>query len=537
MQSKKDQSLEALRKILLQKDQLKLDQLEKELSSVKQQIADKESLISSLDPVIADLLERKISNSKEEMAAALAPIMGDAIRQQIADAKDDVVDALYPIIGKTIRKSVAEAMKKLVETINQKIDQALRQNLFKKFLHSKITGVPEGELVLKDAMPFKIEEIFLIHKESGLLLSYFSAKGTGVKVDEELISGMLTAIRNFVSEAFTSAEEQELDEIQYGDSKILLDMGHHSYLAIVISGIEPGQFIDDVHNLNRKIHNRYCKFLRQFDGDITQFGEMPRLLKSFTRKYDANPDVKKTQKSRPFLRYIFVGLLLIFLIVFAIKKIPGYLVSKKIQDKTEKTTESIPELSSEDVISQIHQRMSQVEGLKNLAPKFIVDNNQVTIEGMVPSIEIKRKLGYLVSEISGVRVVINNLEVQDDQEVLFENAKSFLDSCMIYFNVAGETIPQKEYQKLTEVFNCTRGLNNIELVIKGYSDNLADSAYNLRLSEQRARSVSSYLTSIGFPGDNIVVESHGEQSAIASNQTGEGRAKNRRVEFDIIRKR
>ena len=175
MQSKKDKSLEALKKIILHEDQQKLKQLEQDLSALSKQIADKESLISSLDPVIADLLERKISDSKEEMAEALAPIMGDAIRQQIADAKDDVVDALYPIIGKTIRKSVAEAMKKLVETVNQKIDKALRQNLFKKFLQSKITGVPEGELVLKDAMPFKIEEIFLIHKESGLLLSHFSA--------------------------------------------------------------------------------------------------------------------------------------------------------------------------------------------------------------------------------------------------------------------------------------------------------------------------------------------------------------------------
>jgi outer membrane protein OmpA-like peptidoglycan-associated protein len=537
MQSKKDQSLDTLRKILLQKDQRKLKQLEQELSSIKQQIADKESLILSLDPVIADLLERKISNSKEEMAEALAPIMGDAIRQQIADAKDDVVDALYPIIGKTIRKSVAEAMKKLVETINQKIDRALRQNLFKKFFYSKISGVPEGELVLKDAMPFKIEEIFLIHKESGLLLSHVSAKGTGVKVDEELISGMLTAIRNFVSEAFSSGEEQELDEIQYGDSKILLNMGHYSYLAIVISGIEPAQFIDDVHNLSRKIHNRYFKPLRQFDGDITHFSEMPKLLNSFTRGYDAKQNVRKTQKSKPFLVYIFIGLLLIFLFVFALKKIPDYLANRKFLGKIEKTSESIPELSSEDVINQIHQQMSRVEDLKNLAPKFIVHNEQVIIEGTVPNIEIKRKLSYLVSEISGVKFVINNLEIQDDQDVLLEHAKSFLDSCVIYFDVDGDAVPQRENPKLAAVLNCTRGLNNIELVIKGYSDNLADSVYNLKLSEQRARSVSNYLISRGFPIENIVIQGYGKQSAIASNQTEEGRAKNRRVEFDIIRKR
>jgi hypothetical protein len=377
MQSKKDRSLEALKKILLHEDQLKLKQLETELSALRNQIADKESLISSLDPVIADLLERKIASSKEEMAAALAPIMGDAIRHQIADAKEDVVDALYPIIGKTIRKSVAEAMKNLVETVNQKIDKALRQNLFKKFIQSKITGVPGSELVLKDAMPFQIEEIFLIHKESGLLLSHVSSKNAGVKIDQDLISGMLTAIRNFVSEAFVSDEDQDLEEIQYGSSKILLDMGHHSYIAVVISGIEPGQFDNGIRTLNQKIHNRYHKPLRQFDGDITQFGEMPRLLKSFLKKYDTNIEVRKPKKSKPYLRYLLFALVLICLTIFAFKKIPDYLSNWKIQNKMKAKIEAIPELS--------HQKI-----------KCSASNGRLTIKGDVRSLHQKEQVDSLV---------------------------------------------------------------------------------------------------------------------------------------------
>jgi len=536
MQSKKDRQLEALRKILLQEDQQKLKQLEQELTALSKQIADKESLISSLDPVIADLLERKISNSKEEMAEALAPIMGDAIRQQIADAKDDVVDALYPIIGKTIRKSVAEAMKKLVETVNQKIDKALRHNFFKKFLHSRITGVPERELVLKDAMPFKIEEIFLIHKESGLLLSHFSAKEAGVKVDEELISGMLTAIQSFVSEAFTTAEDQDLDEIQYGDSKILIDMGHYSYLAIVISGIEPIQFSDDIHNLSRKIHNRYYKPLRQFDGDITQFGEMPKLLKRFTQKYEDRLDVKKPQKSKPYLLYILISLLIIFSAIFALKKIPVYISNWKTQSERKETPGAVSNLSSHELINQIFQRMYQSTDLRTLQPDFIVVDNQVTIEGKAPSIEIKRKLGYLVSEIAGVKIVINNLEVHKNKELSTEAIRAFLRENMICFGADDAVIPEIETGKLDTIIEYLAGCEDT-LAIKGYSDNLADSAYNLDLSEQRAQTVADYLTARGFPASRIAIETFGEQFPIASNDTQEGRAKNRRVEFDIIRKR
>ena len=313
-------------------------------------------------------------------------------------------------------------------------------------------------------------------------------------------------------------------------------MGHYSYLAIVISGIEPARFNDDIHNLSRKIHNQYYRPLRQFDGDITQFGEMPKLLKRFTRKYDAKPGIKKPQKSRPYLLYILIGLLLISLTLFAIKKIPGFITNWKTQNASRKTTEAIPNLSSHEMINHILQRMSQSADFQNIQPDFIVEDNHVTIEGKVPSIEIKRKLGYLVSEIARVKIVINNLEVNKNIELSIEEIRVFLRENMICFEADDAVIPEFEFGKLNTIIEYLAGCEDT-LAIKGYSDNLADSAYNLNLSEQRAQSVADYLTARGFPASRIAIETYGEQFPIASNETEDGRAKNRRVEFDIIRKR
>ncbi|MBC8180188.1 hypothetical protein H8E88_03605 [candidate division KSB1 bacterium] len=242
MQADNDKSLNVLKEILLKEDKDKLQHLTTGFSRLKTQIEDKESLINSLEPVIGDLLERKIASSRDEMADALAPIMGEAIKRQVSEAKDDVVDALYPVIGKTIRKSVAEAMKNLVETVNQKIDSTFRGKLFAKQVQSKVTGISKGELILKDALPFHVEEIFLIHKSSGLLIAHVSSAKAESSVDQELVSGMLTAIKDFVGEAFKTENKQDLNEIQYGDSKILLDFGNYSYLATEITGIEPRDF-------------------------------------------------------------------------------------------------------------------------------------------------------------------------------------------------------------------------------------------------------------------------------------------------------
>lgn len=532
MPSTTDRSLEALKKILLQEDQLKLKRLETEIARLQKQIADKESLIASLDPVIADLLERKIANSKDEMAAALAPIMSDAIKRQIADARDEVVDALYPIIGKIIRKSVAEAMKKLVDTINQKIDQALRRSLFKKRIQSKITGVPEGELLLKEAMPFKIEEVFLIHKESGLLLSHVSSRQAEVKVDEDLIGGMLTAIRNFVSEAFETDKTQDLNEIRYGDSKILVDVGHHSYLAIVMSGVEPDRFKDDILNLSRKIHKRYSKPLRLFDGDITQFGEMTRSLKNFIQKYDRKPEATRPPKAKPYFLYLLLSGLLICLIILGINRIPSYLASRSAQEQIP----TVSELRQQEIINEIRQRMAQSDELRNLNANFLFEGDQLIIEGKVPNLKLKRDVSYLVSEFAETRFIINNLAIQDEA-LSFDAVKQYLDRCTIGFDANNSVIAEKYYGQLDSVLLWLNALERVQLVIKGYSDNLADSVYNLTLSEQRAKSVANYLVAKGLPDTTIRVEFYGEENAIASNETEPGRAQNRRVEFEIIPKK
>lgn len=590
MTSKKDKSIDALRQILLHDDLTRLKKLESDILHLKDQIADKESLIASLDPVIADLLERKIAVSRDEMAQALAPIMGEAIRRQVAEAKEDVIDALYPVIGKVIRKSVAEAMKKFIESVNQKIDQTLRSRLFKKRVQSKLTGVSEAELILKDALPFKIEEIFLIHKDSGVLIAHVSSKETEVTVDQELISGMLTAIRDFVAEAFKTDKDQDLEEIQYGDSKILLEMGHHSYLALVVSGFEPADFQDDVRNLARRIHNRYYKFLRQFNGEMTKSGEITKNLMKFYEKYQARKLTKATVKSRPYLLYLLIFVLLILIAIFAVRKIPDFLAQQQLQHSIEARFESVPELSHQNIkcrvsngwltvtgnvptikhiklvdsvshqiegikgfnnrlivsdentfaaaiTQQINQKLQESSHLRDLEPRFITEDDQVIIEGNVPNLATKREIGFIVSEIAGVRWVINNLVVQKDSTLSLEEIRKILKQHTVYFNVNDAIIPEDEARKLDAVLHLVQNLSDMKLIIKGYSDISSTPDYNLRLSEQRAKIVAEELVAKNFPSSRIIIQYFGDNNPIASNDTEEGRAKNRRVEFDVVKER
>ena len=76
---------------------------------------------------------------------------------------------------------------------------------------------------------------------------------------------------------------------------------------------------------------------------------------------------------------------------------------------------------------------------------------------------------------------------------------------------------------------------NLEVVIAiGHTDAIGTDAYNQKLSVRRAEAVKKYLSSKGVEGNRIYTEGKGEKQPVADNKTREGRAKNRRVELEVI---
>ena len=88
--------------------------------------------------------------------------------------------------------------------------------------------------------------------------------------------------------------------------------------------------------------------------------------------------------------------------------------------------------------------------------------------------------------------------------------------------------------KLDDLAAKVRGVNLEVVIAIGHADSIGSDAYNQALSVRRAESVKAYLVSKGIEANRIYTEGKGEKQPVADNRTREGRAKNRRVEIEVI---
>ncbi|MEC9406404.1 MAG: OmpA family protein [Pseudomonadota bacterium] len=111
------------------------------------------------------------------------------------------------------------------------------------------------------------------------------------------------------------------------------------------------------------------------------------------------------------------------------------------------------------------------------------------------------------------------------------NQELILDGVHFEFNKA--TLRPDARTILDRVAKSLRDQVDVKAEIAGHTDSIGSAAYNQKLSQERAASVRSYLVSKGVSAENLISNGYGETQPIATNDTEDGRARNRRVELRL----
>jgi OOP family OmpA-OmpF porin len=103
-----------------------------------------------------------------------------------------------------------------------------------------------------------------------------------------------------------------------------------------------------------------------------------------------------------------------------------------------------------------------------------------------------------------------------------------------FFDYDKSVVKPEGKAKLDDLADKVKGINLEVVIAVGHTDSRGSDAYNQKLSVRRAEAVKAYLISKGIESNRVYTEGKGEGQPVADNATSEGRAKNRRVEVEVV---
>src|SRR5205823_2696969 len=151
-----------LRSLLVGPEQTQLDQLRERLDDLRVHPEE-------VSQVLAEAIHLR-SNHDKQLTTALLPTVEEALRISVQRNPRVLVDTLFPMMGPAIRKAITTALRSMLDSLNRSLEIGLSLRGLKWRLEALRTGKPFAEVVLLHTLNYRVEQVFLIHKETGLLL-------------------------------------------------------------------------------------------------------------------------------------------------------------------------------------------------------------------------------------------------------------------------------------------------------------------------------------------------------------------------------
>jgi outer membrane protein OmpA-like peptidoglycan-associated protein len=272
---------------------------------------------------VSEVLPSAITHGSQkdaELSKATLPLVEENIRQSVIRNPDVLAEALFPAIGPAIRKAIAEALSQMVQSLNQSLEHSISPRGLRWRMEAWQTGKSFAEVVMLNSLIYRVEEVFLIHRETGGLLQHVSAQ-KNVSEDADMVSAMLTAIQDFAHDSFKETENAQLDSLQLNDFSVWIERSPDAILAGVIRGNAPLSLRETFKEAIEAIQFVQEEEFEEYEGDTTEF-EKSRPMLDNCLQVQLNQEEKKSKFLSPF--NILAGVLGLLTLVFGFIYIRDY---------------------------------------------------------------------------------------------------------------------------------------------------------------------------------------------------------------------
>ncbi len=500
------QSLAELRAIIVGPEQ-------RELARLRARLDDPALRAEDISQIVAEAIAIR-SKRDRAMLRTLQPMVEEALRISVERNPKFISDALYPIIGQAVRKAVAHALRGMVESMNHILERSFSWDSFLWRLEAARTGKSFGEIALMRSIRFRVEQVFLIHRETGLLLGHVAAKGAVVQ-DTDLVSGMLTAVQDFVRDSFTGGKSEELETMQVGEYTVWVLHGPQALIAGVVSGAAPPDLRTIFQRTLERIHSEFGTALQDFNGDAaTLAGARPYL--------EACLLGSQATRVRKSYRWIWPVTVFALLLVGA-----GFFYERQQL----RWKHYVERLHSEPGIiltsDESHWNSFAVVGLRD--PLSVDPEELLHTSGVDPAKVRSRWEPYssLDPVFASDRRLLNSKDAIEQQVIRFALNSSKLDSSELSkLDVLAAQIAFMRRQSAGMAQKIT-----VEIV--GHTDRTGQETANALLSQHRAEAVRKSLTDRGIAPDMLISEGVGASRPESSDSDSYLEDLNRRVTLHV----
>jgi len=564
-----DSQMEALRTVLMRRELDVLDHLE-------ETIDDPEHLAEAVSEILPHAVELSEARGGR-LGEALAPTVERATQSSIRDHPGTLVNILYPVIGPAIRKSIAESLGNTLQGLNQALRYAFSLRGVKWRLEAMRSGTTFGDVVLKHTLVFRVEHLFLIHRQSGLLLEHQAAPDA-VSQDPQLVSGMLTAIQDFVRDSLDDSGTSEtgaIDSLRLGDLLIWCEAGPQAYLAAVIRGTPPETLREGLRDSLDRIHKELRAELEDYDGDDSCLGDLAVRLEPCLKQQEQ----RHQHRYKPLLWLIPLALLGVLVYgqierrmesqrvhgyVDRLRAEPGIVVTMAERREGSWYIEGLrdPLAADPEALRQavdlgpavIHEAWEPYAALSpgivlkriqaSLPPlasvQMRLDGSVIRVEGGVPR-NWADKAQALVASLPAGAPTIDLSGLTDVADAEYVRLRDAIQSAVIYFETnAPDPAPGQEAvldgiaASMHAIMDVAQRLGfAVRLSIQGRADSTGRQTTNLAISSARAEVVRSLLRSRGIAPDMMTVRGTGTLEPLAAGETAGDQSLNRSVTFTV----
>jgi len=561
-------SLEELRHLILAPEQEALVRL-------NERIENPDSRTEDVSGVVAEAIQRRREQGgSDALSQALAPTIETALRESVRKSPSTLADALFPVMGPAIRRSILETLRSFLDSFNQVLDQSLSWQGLKWRVEAMRTGRSFTEVALLHSLVFRVEQVFLIHKKTGLPLGHAVAPAVAIQ-DPGMVSGMLSAIQDFVRDSFHTGQSQGVNRMNVDDLDVWVENGPYAILAAVIRGVAPRSLRDRMAETLERLHGEYASQMEDFDGDTAPFADVNKeLARCLEAKF------KEDSQPRGYGYALAAGLVLLAIVggwlgwrgwqyhrwhelAETLGNQPGLTITSFGREHGRFAIRGLRDPLSADpqtFIADAHLDPAQAEfhwgayyalddslvqqrAIAALAPptgvSLSVSDGVLHIDGR-PSAKWLNDLRSRALLIPGVRSL--DLGRFSPEQIAFDEGKNKIQAVIVRFPVASAGLSSTERTNLRNLAPTMKELLNspasfkgaVTIEVVGHSDTTGAEAANQQLSQRRAERIVWELIQLGIPDRLVHAKGVATTEPVRSEDSEENRQYNRSATFRVV---